>query len=224
MLALIRPSVVAVTPGSREMPKSASLGSPYRDISTLAGLTSRCRMPARCAVSSAPAICTPISSTSGQGSGPSPAQPVGQRTADHQVHHDVGLAGVGGPAAVHGDDVRVPGQPAHGLAFPDERAAHLLVVQPVLDDLHGDLAAELRFLGPVDGPEAAAADLRPAGSGRGCRAGERHRRSVERRTIDGAGRGPHSVRRPAGRGRGPPRVRSSGDRVRPTSSRSKKLR
>ena len=47
--------VVTVTPGSREMPKSPSAGSAKRDMRTLAGLTSRCRIPARCAVSSAPA-------------------------------------------------------------------------------------------------------------------------------------------------------------------------
>ncbi|OLT11392.1 hypothetical protein BJF78_26795 [Pseudonocardia sp. CNS-139] len=55
------------------MPKSLSFGSRKRETRTLAGLRSRCRMPARCAVSSAPATVTATSSTSGQGSGPSRA-------------------------------------------------------------------------------------------------------------------------------------------------------
>ena len=47
-----------------EMPKSDSAGWPKSVVSTLAGLMSRCRMPARWAVSTAPASRTPIRSTS----------------------------------------------------------------------------------------------------------------------------------------------------------------
>jgi len=48
------------------MPKSVSPGIPYAFVRTLAGLMSRCRMPARCAVSTADPIWIPsrrVSST-----------------------------------------------------------------------------------------------------------------------------------------------------------------
>ena len=69
-VARTRPSSVTVRPGRREMPKSPSAGSAKRDMRMLAGLTSRCRIPARCAVSSAPASSTPMSRTSDHGNGP----------------------------------------------------------------------------------------------------------------------------------------------------------
>ena len=47
-----------------EMPKSVSAGHPKSVVSTLAGLMSRCRIPARCAVSTADASRTPTRSTS----------------------------------------------------------------------------------------------------------------------------------------------------------------
>ena len=46
------------------MPKSVSPGAPYWLTRTLAGLMSRCVMPARCAVSTALASWMPIRSTS----------------------------------------------------------------------------------------------------------------------------------------------------------------
>ena len=54
MDALIRPSEVSKPPLTLAMPKSANSGSPNWEMSTFDGLTSRCRTPARCAVSSAP--------------------------------------------------------------------------------------------------------------------------------------------------------------------------
>ena len=59
---------VSGPPFSRAMPKSPSLGSPYALTRTFSGLMSRCRMPAWCAVSSAPQTLTMISSTSAHGS------------------------------------------------------------------------------------------------------------------------------------------------------------
>ncbi|MCP9978063.1 hypothetical protein LUX39_11125 [Actinomadura madurae] len=57
----------------RAMPKSASAGSPYRDSSTFCGLTSRWSTSVSWVAASAPAIFTPIRSTSANGSGPSRA-------------------------------------------------------------------------------------------------------------------------------------------------------
>jgi len=58
------PSASATVSICAEMPKSVSADQPYSVTSTLAGLMSRCRMPARCAVSTALASRTPIRSAS----------------------------------------------------------------------------------------------------------------------------------------------------------------
>lgn len=55
------------TPTIAEMPKSVSAGRPYSVRRTLAGLMSRWTMPARCAVSTAPATWMPMRRTSATG-------------------------------------------------------------------------------------------------------------------------------------------------------------
>jgi hypothetical protein len=57
---MIAPSAVSNPPVILAIPKSVSCGSPYSVSRMFAGLTSRCRVPRRCAVSSAPASFTPI--------------------------------------------------------------------------------------------------------------------------------------------------------------------
>ncbi|VAZ71140.1 hypothetical protein LAUMK7_00672 [Mycobacterium kansasii] len=64
------PVAVWKPPDILAMPKSVSSGSPYSVSRMFAGLTSRCRMPARWAASSAPASFTPMRSVSTQSSGP----------------------------------------------------------------------------------------------------------------------------------------------------------
>ncbi len=65
------PVAVSKPPAMRAIPKSVSCGSPYSVTRMLAGLTSRCRVPARWAVSRAPASLTPTRTTSHHGIGPS---------------------------------------------------------------------------------------------------------------------------------------------------------
>ena len=52
------------------MPKSTIFASPLVVIITLAGLMSRCTMPASCAAASPRAICPPMAITSSIGIGP----------------------------------------------------------------------------------------------------------------------------------------------------------
>ena len=67
------PGVVRLlSAGIRATPKSVSTQRPSVQISTLAGLTSRCRTPAPCATSSAPSRAIPIFATARGASGPSP--------------------------------------------------------------------------------------------------------------------------------------------------------
>ena len=64
-----KPVSRVVASSIRATPKSATMTrSP--EIRMLAGLRSRCTIPAACACASAPAICLPMSATRGQGSGP----------------------------------------------------------------------------------------------------------------------------------------------------------
>src|SRR6266542_2991057 len=66
------PGVVSsASVGIRATPKSVSTHRPSEQISTLAGLTSRCRTPAACATSSAPSRAIPIFATARAASGPS---------------------------------------------------------------------------------------------------------------------------------------------------------
>jgi hypothetical protein len=65
------PVAVLVPSERRAMPKSPSLGEPFSSRSTLAGLTSRWRIPASWAAARASATWTPTSRTSGQGRAPS---------------------------------------------------------------------------------------------------------------------------------------------------------
>ena len=58
------PSARAASSTVDEMPKSVSAGCPYSVTRMFAGLMSRCRIPARCAVSTAPAIWTAVRSAS----------------------------------------------------------------------------------------------------------------------------------------------------------------
>ncbi|KFD43907.1 hypothetical protein IU11_07330 [Cellulosimicrobium sp. MM] len=62
------PSARAASSTVDEMPKSVSAGCPYSVTRMFAGLMSRCRIPARCAVSTAPAIWTAVRSASATGS------------------------------------------------------------------------------------------------------------------------------------------------------------
>ena len=57
--------VIDCSAALRAIPKSVSLICPFSPMSTLPGLTSRCVMPARCAVVSAEATAEPISAASG---------------------------------------------------------------------------------------------------------------------------------------------------------------
>ena len=66
-----RSASVSKPPEIRAMPKSVNWGSPYSVSRMFPGLMSRCRVPARWAVSSAPATLMPSRSTSRQSSGPS---------------------------------------------------------------------------------------------------------------------------------------------------------
>ena len=157
-VARTRPSSVTVRPGRREMPKSPSAGSAKRDMRMLAGLTSRCRIPARCAVSSAPASSTPMSRTSDHGNGPPCAIRSASEPPGHEVHDDEGLAVRRGASAVDGDDVRMARQRAHGPALALEPAPGLVVADPGGEHLHGDATPERGFVGGVHDPEAAPPD------------------------------------------------------------------
>jgi hypothetical protein len=66
------PGVVSCTSvGIRATPKSVSTHRPSEQISTLAGLTSRCSTPAAWATSSAPSSAMPIFATARGATGPS---------------------------------------------------------------------------------------------------------------------------------------------------------
>ncbi len=62
-------SIAGASSNARARPKSISFAPPFVSM-TLAGFRSRCTTPARCARSSASAICRPSDSTSATGSGP----------------------------------------------------------------------------------------------------------------------------------------------------------
>src|SRR4029078_6271468 len=91
----------------------------------LAGLTSRCTVPRRCAVSNAPATLTPMCSVSAHPTGPvswvlASNAPCGGcaitlkgPTVGVLLHPDERPAGGGRPDLEDGDDVRVPGEFAH---------------------------------------------------------------------------------------------------------------
>ena len=64
------PSAVSNPPIIRAIPKSVSCGSPYSVRRMFAGLTSRCTVPRRWAVSNAPATFTPMCSASAHPTGP----------------------------------------------------------------------------------------------------------------------------------------------------------
>jgi hypothetical protein len=57
-------AVTVTSPVAREMPKSVILTVPSSLSSTLAGLMSRCTIPAACAATSAVATCVPIRAAS----------------------------------------------------------------------------------------------------------------------------------------------------------------
>ncbi|GCE45120.1 D-amino acid dehydrogenase small subunit [Rhodococcus wratislaviensis] len=70
-------------------------------------------------------------------------------------HHDVGASGVGDPGLQDVDDVRVPGQPAHGLLLAQETCA-IHVVRVGAEDLDCHQPVERRLPASVDDAEAAA--------------------------------------------------------------------
>ena len=100
-------SVSVVAPATWAMPKSVRTTRPVPSSrSTFAGLMSRCRTPAACAVRSAPSRAMPIRAASAASTGPRPRDPVGERAAVDQLHDDV-RAFVVLDDVVHDDDVRV---------------------------------------------------------------------------------------------------------------------
>ena len=92
-----------------------------------AGLISRCSVPVRCAVSSAPQSFTPIPQGFWPGYRPLPAQPHRQGIRGVVGHHDEWPVTGGHPDPQDVDDVRVPGQPAHRVALAQETFPALLV-------------------------------------------------------------------------------------------------
>ena len=84
---------------------------------------------------------------------------LGDRDAPHEVHHEVGPAGLGRPGVEDLGDVRVVHQ-GQRLPLGLEAGDHLLGVHAQLDDLQRHLAADrLLLLGHVDDAQAALADL-----------------------------------------------------------------
>ena len=92
------------------MPKSVSCGSPYSVSRMFAGLTSRCRVPRRCAVSKRTRHLHPECRASRQPMGPLSLDLGVQRTVRVILHHDVGPPGGGGADLEDADDVRMSGQ------------------------------------------------------------------------------------------------------------------
>ena len=119
---------------------------------------------------------------------------LGDRLARHQLHHEVGPAGVGGAGVEDLGDVGMVHQ-RQRLALLLEAGDDLHGVHPQLDDLERDAARHrLALLGEEDGAEAAVADRldqRVAADdgaralGERCEArasaGRRHRRSSSAR-------------------------------------------
>ena len=112
------------------------------------------------------------------------------RLAGHQLHHEVGPAGVGGAGVEDPGDVGVIHH-RQRLALLLEAGDHLLGVHPQLDDLERDPARHrLALVGEEHRAEAAGADLFDQGVAAEDRAG----------SLGGAGRGSERARRYSGGG------------------------
>ncbi len=146
-------------PSNRAMPKSASTGSPNEETRMFSGFTSRCSTRARCADSSAPAIFTPMSATSAQGSGPRVFRRSASEPAGLVAHDQVRQAIAGLTSAVDGDDVRVLGQGTHGLQLLFEAAAETFVDPGDGDDLDRHLPGERRLAALEDDGHATPTDF-----------------------------------------------------------------
>ena len=114
------PSEVSNPPMIRAIPKSVSCGSPYSVSRMFAGLTSRCRVPRRCAIVERAGHLDPDMQRI------APADRTGvvdlglQRTVRVVLHHDVRPTGGGGADLENVDDVRMAGQLAHRHLLPHE--------------------------------------------------------------------------------------------------------
>ena len=157
-------------PAALAMPKSVTFTGPPRGTSTLAGFTSRCTRPARCAASSASATCLPMRMTSATGRPPRSSMRWRSVGPVDQLHHDVGdavvVAGV-----VGGHDVGVR-QAGRGDGLVAEAGPGAVVGGEVgAQHLHRDPARQHGVVGdPHGGHPAARERLRRAGSGRRARA------------------------------------------------------
>jgi hypothetical protein len=150
------PVAVLNPPEMWAIPKSLNAGSPYSVSKMFAGLTSRCTIPRRCAVSSAPAIFTPSRSTI-QRKRTESADPRLQRALPVVLHHQIRVTALGFADLQHAHDVRMAGEPTHCSLLAQEPLP--VLVKFGGEDLHRHYAVQGDLRAPIDNAEAAATDL-----------------------------------------------------------------
>ncbi len=124
-------------------------------------------MPSRCAVSSAPGQRNPEVHCFLPADGTGTADPRVQRIPAVVLHHQVRAAGHRGTDLHHVDDVRMPGQTAHGALFAEE-PFEIVRGEVRGQDLDRDGPVERDLVAAIHDSETAAADfVRVHESGKG---------------------------------------------------------
>ena len=146
---------------SAASPKSANPALLYASIKMLAGLTSRCSTPSKCAADKASAIRTPTSRTRrwlGRGSW---VIHLVKRTAWTQFHDEEGPIVAQQTGVMDGDDAGVARHPARGTRLAQKASLLGVAVQFAFVDLDRDQPVQRLLAGFPDDREAAPGDRAP---------------------------------------------------------------